>query len=65
MITSSFAKVIDRIVTGLGLHSFIEQPCHSLPDYEIFERLEAEIDLYLRKINAKYYKNGLDEFFWD
>ena len=63
MITSSFAKVIDRIVTGLGFQS--EQPCRSLPHSEIFERLEAEIDLYLRKINAKYYKNGLDEFFWD
>ena len=64
MITSSVLKSIkDRIVAGLGFQS--EQPCHSLPDYEIFERLGAEIDLYLRKINAKYYKKGLDEFFWD
>jgi len=53
-------------VGRLGLLSFIEQPsCSSPKDFELFDRLEAEIDLFLRKTNAKYYKKGLDEFFWD
>ena len=66
-ITSSVLKSIkDRLVGRLGLLSFIEQPsCSSPKDFELFDRLEAEIDLFLRKTNAKYYKKGLDEFFWD
>ena len=66
MITSSWSKVIKKGLVGrLGNWSFIQSSCSSPKDFELFDKLEAEIDLFLRKINAKYYKKGLDEFFWD
>ena len=64
MITSKVIDILNQIGGELlGVSSATR--CPSPKETELFERLEAEIDLYLRKINAKYYKNGLDEFFWD
>ena len=41
-------------------------PCHLPTNDDIFDRLEAEIEVYCRKLNSKYPKlTGLDEFFWD